>query len=120
MKKYLYEILMKRSRRLYNDSLRAYNDKFYDLALVYLEQSLQLFLKAKILENIGEFPKTHDIKKLLEILNYSFSEEDLLVIDLLNDVYISGRYLEKEYSKEEYEKALNFVNKIFEKYGFRN
>ena len=62
MRKYLYELLMKRSKRLYDDSLRAYNDGFYDLALVYLEQSLKLFLKVKILENIGEFPKTHDIK----------------------------------------------------------
>ena len=115
----LYEMLLKRAKRLYEDALRSYNDGFYDLALVYLEQALQLFLKAKALEKYGKFPKTHNLRLLLEILDLKLSKEDILVLDLLEDAYIAGRYLEKEYSKEECEKALEFVKKIFDKYGFR-
>ncbi len=118
MRKELYNILMRRAKRLYEDSLRCYKDGFFDLALVYLEQALQLFLKAKALEKYGKFPKTHNLRFLLEILDYKPSKEEILILDLLDDAYISGRYLEKEYSKEEFEKALEFVKKIFERYGF--
>jgi len=120
MRKKLYNLLMKRAKKLYKDSLRNYKEKFYDLALVYLEQSLQLFLKAIILKKFGDFPKTHKIKELLKLINFEPKEEEIMIINLLENVYIGGRYLEIEYSKEEYEIAMKFVKKIFEKYGHRN
>jgi len=116
MRKKLYELLMKRAKKLYKDSLRSYKEKFYDLALVYLEQALQLFLKAIILKKFGDFPKTHRIKELLELIGFKLKKEEVMIVSLLEDVYIGGRYLEKEYSKEEYEIALKFVKRIFEKY----
>jgi len=119
MIKRLRDLLLRRAEKLFKDSIKSYEEGFYDLALVYLGQSLQLFLKAKILEKYGKFPKTHNLRVLFEVLNYDLSYDELLVVDLLEDVYISGRYLEKEYSEEEYKKALEFVKKIFDKYGYR-
>jgi len=118
MRKKLFSLLIRRAKKLYKDSLRNYKERFYDLALVYLEQALQLFLKAILLERFGNFPKTHKIKELLNLLGFKLSEEEILIVNLLEDVYIGGRYLEKEYSKEEYEIALKFVKKIFKEYGF--
>jgi len=119
MRKKLFNLLIRRAKKLYKDSLRNYKERFYDLALVYLEQALRLFLKAILLKKFGDFPKTHKIRELLNLLGFELSEEDVLIVNLLEDVYIGGRYLEKEYSKEEYEIALKFVKKIFKKYGFR-
>ncbi|MEM2882883.1 MAG: HEPN domain-containing protein [Candidatus Bathyarchaeia archaeon] len=39
------------------------------LAAFSLEQSLQLFLKAKLLERGVEYPRTHSVRKLLEMLS---------------------------------------------------
>ena len=41
---------------------------FHDLAAFSLEQSLQLFLKAKLLAEGVEYPRTHSVRALLEIL----------------------------------------------------
>ncbi|HIP90564.1 MAG TPA: HEPN domain-containing protein [Candidatus Nanopusillus sp.] len=108
MIKRLRDLLLRRAEKLFKDSIKSYEEGFYDLALVYLEQSLQLFLKVEILEKYSKFPKTHNLRVLFEVLNYDLSDDELLVVDLLEDTYISGRYLEKEYSEEEYKRALEF------------
>ncbi|MEM1965720.1 MAG: HEPN domain-containing protein [Candidatus Caldarchaeum sp.] len=40
----------------------------YDMVVFSLEQSLKLFLKAKLLENGVEFPKTHTLRRLFILL----------------------------------------------------
>ncbi len=42
---------------------------FYGLAAFSLEQSLQLFLKAKLLEMGIEYLRTHSVRELLEMLS---------------------------------------------------
>jgi len=120
MKRKLYEKLISRAIQFLRDALNDANNGFFDLALVHLEQALQLLLKAKIFEKFGEFPTTHSIKVLLKNLG----EEDLLnknreIINILETSYIAGRYYDIEFEREDFEKALEFVRFVFEKYGIR-
>jgi len=57
--------LLRRSDVFFKNALSNLRDKEYDLAMFNLEQSLQLFLKVKILEKGVEFPGIHEIDKLL-------------------------------------------------------
>lgn len=105
MKGKLYEKFVNRAIQLLRDSLNDASNNFFDLALVHLEQSLQLLLKAKIFEKFGEFPTTHSVKVLLKTLG----EEDLLnknreIINILETSYIAGRYYDIEFEKEDFEK----------------
>lgn len=40
----------------------------YALAMFDLEQTLQLYVKAKLLEEGVLYPKTHNVRRLLELL----------------------------------------------------
>ena len=117
MRAKLYDLLIRRVKRFYEMAKENYNLEYYDLALVHLEQALQLFLKAKILEKFGKFPKTHNLKELFKILGKELKKEDLLIVDLLEDAYIGGRYMLRDYSREECEMAFKFVEKILNEYG---
>ncbi|ADC65220.1 HEPN domain protein [Ferroglobus placidus DSM 10642] len=46
----------------------------YDLAMFCVEQAAQLYIKAKFLELIGEFPRTHDLIKLLGNLSEEYNK----------------------------------------------
>ncbi len=60
--------LVERSRRFYESSSILAERGFYDLAVFCLEQSLQLYLKAVLLELGIDYPRSHSVRKLLEIL----------------------------------------------------
>ncbi|MDW8359016.1 MAG: HEPN domain-containing protein [Candidatus Caldarchaeum sp.] len=97
----------------------------YDLAVFNLEQSLQFFLKAKLLENGVEFPKTHMLRKLFLLLGeclgkgdvfQRFADEHVIEFSALEDAYITSRYFPREFTREEalrqirfYEEVVNFV-----------
>ncbi|MEM2896982.1 MAG: HEPN domain-containing protein [Candidatus Bathyarchaeia archaeon] len=61
------ERLLKRSGEFNDAAEFHYSRKSFDLAAFNLEQALQLFLKAKLLEKGIEFPKTHTLRKLRKI-----------------------------------------------------
>ncbi|MEM2884650.1 MAG: HEPN domain-containing protein, partial [Thermoproteota archaeon] len=85
-----------------------------------LEQSLQLFLKARLLENGVDYPRTHSVRTLMEVLSRVVKEElkavlkemldkYLLELGILEDAYISSRYVTREFRKEEVEKLRKAV-----------
>ncbi|ABP50303.1 MAG: HEPN domain-containing protein [Pyrobaculum arsenaticum] len=82
----------------------------YNLALFHLEQALQLCLKYKIYEKYGDFPKTHSLKRLLSEVGQVAA--DPVIVDLLEDAYISSRYLPVRYSKESAQRAYGEVEKV--------
>jgi HEPN domain-containing protein len=61
--------LEKRSRRFLLNVERDFKEGEFDSAMFNAEQALQLFLKAKISAKGIEFPKTYEIRKLLEFLS---------------------------------------------------
>jgi HEPN domain-containing protein len=70
-----------------------------------------------------EFPKTHEIKKLLDVLSklenkvLKLSKEEEKIVELLEEAYISSRYLPFSFSEEDAKKAIEFVKKVKDFYG---
>ena len=63
------EHLLKRSRGFLETAEYQKSKGFFDLATFSLEQALQLFLKAKVLAEGVDYPRTHSVRVLLEILS---------------------------------------------------
>jgi Uncharacterized conserved protein related to C-terminal domain of eukaryotic chaperone, SACSIN len=115
--------LEKRSMRFLFNAERDLKEGEFDSAMFNADQALQLFLKAKILAKGIEFPKTHQIRKLLELLSklenkpLDLSKEEEKILEMLEEAYISSRYLPFSFSEEDVNKALMFVKKLMSFYG---
>lgn len=117
------EGLLKRSRDFFETAEHQISKGFYDLAAFSLEQSLQLFLKAKLLAQGVDYPRTHSVRVLLEMLSdlvpenkksvvKGILENYLLELSLLEDAYITSRYVIKEFTMHEVEKLAKSVKEI--------
>lgn len=72
-------------------------------------------MKYILAKRVGDFPKTYRIKVLLSELGRieeirervkEFVEEHELVLDLLEEAYVTSRYLDKSYSRRSAEQAV--------------
>ncbi len=115
------EKLKKRADRFFVNAFSDYEAKEYDVAMFNLEQSAQLYLKARILSYGIQFPKTHSIGELMRKLSQLGYEniEKLIrkyrrTIELLEIAYISSRYLPLSFSREDVEECIDFVKNLRE------
>lgn len=115
--------LLKRSKEFLETAEYQTNKDFYDLAVFSLEQALQLFLKSKVLAEGINYPRTHSVRSLLEILSdivpenkkpiiKSILKNYLLELGMLEDAYITSRYVMREFTKQEAEKLTTAVKEI--------
>jgi len=92
----------------------------YDLAAFNIEQAVQLYIKTKLLELLGEFPRTHSLVALLRELSRVFKEEEVErfrkenigMLTKLSDVYITSRYYTREFYKDEVKELIEFAYKV--------
>ncbi|MGC8848924.1 MAG: HEPN domain-containing protein [Candidatus Bathyarchaeia archaeon] len=83
------------------------NRGFYDLAVFNSEQASKLYLKATLLELVGDYPKTHSIITLLRELKRidegveGFIAENREGLHFPEDSYLTSRYLIKEFDGED-------------------
>ena len=114
------EHLLSRSKEFIETAKYQTNAGFFSLAAFSLDQSLQLFLKARLLENGVDYPRTHSVRTLMEVLSRVVTEElggrlketldkYLLELGILEDAYISSRYVTREFRKEEVERLRKAV-----------
>ena len=111
-----------KANKFFDTALYNYNKGNYDLALFNIEQACQLYIKAKLLELSGEFPKTHDLIFLLrELGKYKkeeeierFIKENLTNLSRLVDLYITSRYMVREFYKEDCDLAIDLFKKLKE------
>jgi len=100
--------------------LEAAKERFkkedYNLTCFLAEQSIQLYLKAYILEITGEnLPRTHSLRKLLSLIQnltgkkFNYDRNALL---MLENAYYIARYFDFDYEKEDAELALNIVKDV--------
>jgi len=117
-----YEYLLERSRRFLATAELQIDKGFYDLALFSLEQALQLYLKAVVLRLGVDYPRTHSVRKLLELV-YKLTGSDevekffsnyAIELGVLEDAYITSRYIPREYTKEEAKRLLGVVREVIE------
>ncbi|AEA11509.1 HEPN domain protein [Thermoproteus uzoniensis 768-20] len=115
-----YEALVERSRRFYESATAQLERGFYDLAAFSLEQSLQLYLKAMLLKLGADYPRTHSVRRLLEMIHRLTGDAELqeaalrlsVELSLLEDAYITARYVPKEFTKEEVERLKKAVDEV--------
>jgi len=113
-------ILRKRARGFLARALDSLNSSDYDLAVFLSEQAVQLHLKSILLERVGDYPRTHSISTLLSILKKVLGDEDLVKlleerrreISLMEDAYITSRYLAREYTREEAEDLVDTAREV--------
>ena len=115
--------LLKRRAKAFLESARAdYARGDYDLVLFHVEQFLQLYLKYLLYRRIGDYPKTHSLIRLLrDVMRVygdnvlrEFYEENMEALYLLEEAYITSRYLPREYDREIAERILGFAKKALE------
>ena len=115
--------LLKRSKDFLETAEYQIGRGFYDLAAFSLEQTLQLFLKAKLLAEGIEYPRTHSVRALLELLLAVVDEDKkavirgvlenyLMELSVLEDAYITSRCLMRDFSRQEVERLAKAVREI--------
>jgi len=115
--------LRRHADRFFTNAKSDYEAGEYDVAMFNLEQSAQLYLKAKILSYGIQFPKTHSVGELMRKLSQIGIENigDLLqnnrrIIESLEIAYISSRYLPLSFTREDAEEGIRFVEKLRERH----
>lgn len=111
------EVLKKRSLMFLEESKHALNSGYYDIACFLAEQSLQLYLKALLLELVGDYPRTHSIRRLIGELNRIVNSRELeefisanrVRLLALEDAYLTSRYFVREYEREDAEDMVNLA-----------
>ena len=96
-----YNCLLERSRRFLITAEMQVEKGFYDLAAFSLEQSFQLYLKAMLLKLGVDYPRTHSVRKLLELTCRLTDSEEIrrtlseyaVELGSLEDVHITSKYI---------------------------
>ena len=117
------EHLLGRSKQFLETAEYQITRGLWGLAVFSLEQALQLFLKSRMLASGADFPRTRSVRALLEILSDLAPEEKkpsiksilndyLLELGMLEDAYITSRYLPREFKREEAERLMKLVKQV--------
>ncbi len=117
-----FDLLKKRALSFLRDARVDFENGDYDLVLFHVEQFTQLYVKYLLYRRVGDYPKTHSLIRLLRDLIRIYSncglkelfDEYLEVLYLLEECYISSRYLPREYDRDIASKILNLSKKLLE------
>lgn len=115
------DILRIRSENFFRNAERLLEEGVYDLAAFSLQQAVELFLKYKLFLLLGEYPRTHSIKRLLREIGKTvgkeedieaFLSENIDRISNLENAYITSRYIPTEFERKEVENMLEVARRI--------
>ncbi|MEM1793648.1 MAG: HEPN domain-containing protein [Desulfurococcaceae archaeon] len=117
-----YELLKKRALSFLRNAKNNFDQGDYDLTLFHVEQFIQLYSKYLLYRRIGDYPKTHSIIRLLKDLVRVYGgnelkdliDSNLEALYLLEESYISSRYLPREYDHEIASRVLKLSEKVLE------
>ncbi|MEM1850021.1 MAG: HEPN domain-containing protein [Desulfurococcaceae archaeon] len=117
-----YEILRRRAESFLRHAIDDFDRRDYDLVLFHVEQAIQLYAKYLLYRRLGDFPKTHSIVGLLKDLVKIYGSKELEsvigshieLLYLLEESYITSRYIPREYDPEIVTRALELGKKLLE------
>ncbi|EQD44058.1 HEPN domain protein, partial [mine drainage metagenome] len=120
-----FKNMIERSRRFLISAARNLEDGFIDVGSFSANQSLELFLKAMLLKEIGDYPHVHDLKVLLQNLGEVSTgarkkkillmlKEKSIMLSTIQDSYIMSRYFNTAYSEEDLRSIIQFIEQIKE------
>ena len=104
-----YKLFVEKSKRYFEDAVNNYEKQYYDLSMFSLHQSLELFSRALLIKNAGDFPHSHNIRNLMETLSEIKNDECKTIIksyikkyglelSIITDGYVTSRYFESSYN----------------------
>jgi len=108
------EFLRERALQFLEMSKTAAERGFYELALFHAEQAPQLYVKYLIYRRLGDLPKTHFLRDLLDRAAElygdvcglgEFLRRRSAVLTLLEHAHMTSRYLPLRARREDYEAA---------------
>jgi HEPN domain-containing protein len=116
------KLLKERAEKFYFYANQAFKNEDFEIAAFNFEQSAQLYLKYTLSLLIGDFPKTHELRKLMKELIKVTKSKGLLkllneqqnVISDLEAAYFTSRYLPATFYKKQVENMKNFVDELKE------
>ncbi|PUA32578.1 MAG: hypothetical protein B7O98_06280 [Zestosphaera tikiterensis] len=122
MNEYYADFLRRRAKAFLESARADFSRGDHDLVLFHVEQFLQLYLKHLIYKKVGDYPKTNSLTHLMKLIMKIYSDEKLSefyekyleVLYLLEEAYISSRYLPRQYDREIAERILKFAEKTLE------
>ena len=117
--------MIEKSSRFLLDAERNMDEGFIDIGAFSANQSLEIYLKALLLNESGDYPHTRDVKILLrnmaDLSNVDvknkielFLNEKSLVLSLLQDAYLTSRYFSTSYSSDDLNEMISVVKHIKE------
>ena len=120
-----FNSMIEKSRRFLLNAERNMDEGFIDVGAFNANQSLELYLKALLLKESGDYPHTFDLKNLLrnlaDLSNVDvkkkielFLNEKSLVLSLLQDAYLTSRYFSTSYSSDDLNEMISAVKHIKE------
>ena len=102
-----YEFLKKNADEFLKNAEYLIGRRVFNLAAFNIEQAVQLYLKYLLAKKIGEFPKTHSIKRLIFECSKFCRELEKILRENINTIgeievaYISSRYYPIEFLEDE-------------------
>jgi len=114
------EMMLKRAYGFIEDAVFDFEKGRFDLAMFHLEQAAQLFIKAKLLELMGYYRRSHLLRELLSDLSKvwkgteisEFTKKYRRELRDMERAYVSARYVYEEFFREEVERALKAVKEL--------
>ena len=90
-------------------------DSFYELLCFHAQQAVEKAVKAVLIINNISYPKTHNIRTLLDLLPKEIVlPADVDAAAILTDYAVSGRYPDEvdEVNEEEYQEAVRLAEAV--------
>lgn len=115
--------LLKRSREFYDSALERMGKGLYSLSIFSLEQSLQHYLKAKLMEFGLDYLKTYSLRELITMLSEASNEpmlrrlvgrfsSELKTLEDVYAIYRLSKYTPREFGEEEVRRLKEAVDEV--------
>ena len=101
------KFLKERAFEFWEEGVKLFNEKKYNLSVFNIEQAVQLWIKYLIAVKIGDWPKTHYFSELIESLSDIYKNKEIIefykkneiFFNNLEDAYFTSRYFPKVFSE---------------------
>jgi len=113
-------ILRRNAQSFYRNARYLYGQGEYNLAAFNIEQAMQLMLKYILAAKIGDFPRTHSLRRLFGDVKdlcpelWEFYERNASIIGNIESAYITSRYFPTSFEKIEVKYMLDAYEEFIE------
>jgi len=116
-----FDFLKKKAEIFFESGGEQIQKKRYFLAAFSFEQAAQLYLKYCLFAKLKDFPKIHEISKLLKEIGNAYNKKDQIekflkenasVIGDLEQAYITSRYLPIDFNQYQVKEMESFIKRL--------